>query len=443
MNKIVRLVKLLLVGFLRKPIQTVGLCSRAALLMIQHPSKIGEIGKNINRIVVLREEGHPLLKEPIRIEHSDPFLVMTTQYPKEGDEYRNMFIHRHVKLYENDDVRADVFAYRHGNYLTEYEYEGVRVFEGDWAILAELLKGTKYETALVYFVTAEMIDAINECGRDMKRFIWLEGAGAEGWRRRSFEWTEEEIKEQEVERDKADEALMAFNRSIYTDPRNFFIPISECMIRVATEDAGCELGQYQIIPNVIDGELFAYKEKTAEMRKKILSIRPYVGRKYGNDMMIETILALSKESWFDECTFTLFGDGKDFDEATAPVRAFPNVTVHRRFLSQPEIAEQHEQHGIMLIPTRHDTQGVAMGEAMASGLVPVTNAVWAIPEFADESCAILSPDDDFEQMVEGIKNLYHDSDRFQQMSANAAKRARAQCGSKETIQKEIELITGR
>jgi len=442
MIKIVRVITALIVRFGKQPVSTAALCLNAAGTMLRHPARFGEIGKNINRIVVLGEEGHPLLKEPMLIKHASTFLVISTQYPKEGEEYRNMFIHRHVKLYENYDVHADVFAYRHGNYLTEYEYEGVRVFEGDWGVLKELLKSTEYATALIYFVTPEMMEAVEECGRDMARFIWLEGAGAEGWRRRSFEFTQKEIQEQEVERDGADEEFMAFNRSIYSDRRNYFIPISRCMVEVATEDAGCEFANSQIIPNVIDGNLFDYEEKTPEMRKKFLSIRPYVGRKYGNDMMVETILELAEEPWFDECTFTLFGDGKDFDATTAPLHQFSNVTLHRRFLSQPEIVEQHKLHGIMLIPTRHDTQGVAMGEAMASGLVPITNAVWAIPEFADEECAVLAPADDVSFMVEGIKKLYHDSELFLKMSANAAERARFQCGINETIRKEIELITG-
>jgi glycosyltransferase involved in cell wall biosynthesis len=440
MHKIIRLLKALSLRILTNPVNTVALSAKAGVMIVQHPSRFSEIGRNMNRIVVLGEEHHPLLKEPMRVEHLDPFLVITTQYPKKGDEYRNMFIHRHVKLYEGYDVHADVFAFRHGNFLTEYEYEGVRVFEGDWEILKELLKGTEYMKALIFFATPEMIEALEDCAREIKRFIWLEGAGAEGWRRRSFEWTDEEIKAQEAERDKANEVLMAFNRSIYSDPRNFFIPISKCMVNVATEDAGCDLVDFQIIPNVIDGDLFEYQEKTPEMRKKILSIRPYVGRKYGNDMVVETILALSKETWFSECTFTLFGDGKDFDVTLSPLRQFSNVNVHQRFLSQPEIVEQHKLHGIMLIPTRHDTQGVAMGEAMASGLVPVTNAVWAIPEFADAECAVLADSDDVEQLAEGIRVLYNDPDRFQRMSVNASKRVREQCSADETIRKEIELI---
>jgi glycosyltransferase involved in cell wall biosynthesis len=41
------------------------------------------------------------------------------------------------------------------------------------------------------------------------------------------------------------------------------------------------------------------------------------------------------------------------------------------------------------VPSRTDTQGVSRDEAMSSGLVPVTNAVAAIPEFVDDTVECL------------------------------------------------------
>ena len=121
MHKLIRLLKRLSLRVLRNPIDTCVLCAKAGVLMIRRPSRFREIGKNINRIVVLGEEDHPLIKETIHIEHSDPYLVITTQYPIDGDEYRNMFIHRRVNLYKKNNFIADVFCFRHGDYLTEYE----------------------------------------------------------------------------------------------------------------------------------------------------------------------------------------------------------------------------------------------------------------------------------------------------------------------------------
>jgi hypothetical protein len=43
---------------------------------------------------------------------------------------------------------------------------------------------------------------------------------------------------------------------------------------------------------------------------------------------------------------------------------------------------------------------------MSSGLVPVTNAVAAIPEFVDETCGMLAMEDDSVNLAKGIEQLY-------------------------------------
>ena len=79
-------------------------------------------------------------------------------------------------------------------------------------------------------------------------------------------------------------------------------------------------------------------------------------------------------------------------------------------------------------------------EAMSSGLVPVTNAVTAIPEFVDESCGILASGEDYMGMAVGIEKLYKNPELFAQLSKNAATRVRKQTSKEFTIDKEIELI---
>ena len=182
--------------------------------------------------------------------------------------------------------------------------------------------------------------------------------------------------------------------------------------------------------------------KNEEQRKKILSIRPYASRTYANDLSVETILQLSKKSWFNELEIKIIGDGLLFDETLEPLKKFENVKIERGFLTQEDIAKLHKHYGIFLVPSRMDTQGVSRDEAMSSGLVPITNEVAAIPEFVDESCGILAPSDDFLVMAEGIEKLYNKPEMFLQMSENAAKRVRTQTSPEYTIQKEIELIKG-
>jgi glycosyltransferase involved in cell wall biosynthesis len=87
-----------------------------------------------------------------------------------------------------------------------------------------------------------------------------------------------------------------------------------------------------------------------------------------------------------------------------------------------------------------DAQGVSRDEAMASGLVPVTSGVTAVPEFVDQECGFLVPLDDAVGLAAAIETLYHDPARFERMSAAAAARVRKQSGPDLTAGRELELL---
>jgi glycosyltransferase involved in cell wall biosynthesis len=77
---------------------------------------------------------------------------------------------------------------------------------------------------------------------------------------------------------------------------------------------------------------------------------------------------------------------------------------------------------------------------MSTGLVPITNAVSAIPEFVDSSSGILAPGEDYMAMAAGIDRLYWNPQYFLELSRNAAARVRAQSAAEFTIDRELNLI---
>ena len=244
---------------------------------------------------------------------------------------------------------------------------------------------------------------------------------------------------------KESERRQAFWKTVFDNIENYnihFIFVSQYFANEIFEDNHISLPaeKYSIIHNCIDTELFQYHSKNSEQRKKLLSIRPYASNKYANDLTVKCILELSKEPFFRELEFRIMGSGDQFDNITAPLKKYKNVILEKRFLRQDEISDLHKDYGIFLTPTRMDAQGVSRDEAMSSGLVPITNAVTAIPEFVDDSCGILAPAEDYKAMAEGIKKLYYDKDLFESMSYKAATRVRSQSSKEYTIKKEIALI---
>ena len=224
-----------------------------------------------------------------------------------------------------------------------------------------------------------------------------------------------------------------------------FVFVSQWFAETVFEDVGVRLPDHRwsIIHNPIDADVFPYREKTAQHRLRVLSIRPYHSRVYANDLSVAAVLELKDEPWFDEMEFTFLGDGPLFEETLAPLRGLPNVSIRRGFLTHEQIAREHAVHGVLLVPTRSDTQGVSRDEAMSSGLVPVTSAVAAVPEFVDEECAFLAPPEDHHGLADALRALHRDPERYLGMSRAAAERVRAQSGADHVVAEEMAASFGR
>ncbi|TVU57071.1 glycosyltransferase family 4 protein [Corynebacterium aurimucosum] len=173
----------------------------------------------------------------------------------------------------------------------------------------------------------------------------------------------------------------------------------------------------------------------------ILSIRPFASYKYANDQTVEAIKILSTRPYFDDLNFTIVGEGRLFSELTLPLKKFKNVKLRKRFLNQEEISKLHAENGIFMAPTRFDSQGVSMCEAMSSGLVPISSKIAAIPEFVrDGETGLLVEPESPRDLADAVEELYFDSELFSRLSAAAASSIGNLCGRSATTDRELELI---
>jgi spore maturation protein CgeB/glycosyltransferase involved in cell wall biosynthesis len=395
---------------------------------------------NGRSIVKHLQWGHSLL-EPEHVIGRSQHLVLTNHYPTYDDLYRNAFLHTRVLAYAEQGVKVDVFRLRKEKTISYHEYQNVDVMTGSREALHRLLNSGRYKTVLVHFLDQAMWEVLRHHIDCVRVVVWVHGADIQPWYRRDFNFLTE--KERSVARTQSD-ARMAFWRQLLQQmPVNLkLVFVSHYFAEEVMEDLGFRLPEdkYQIIHNPIDTDLFYYSPKSAEQRKKILSIRPYASRVYANDLSVATILELSKKPFFPELEFRMIGDGVLFETVLEPLRKFPNVIIERRFLARNEIAKLHKEYGVFLCPSRMDTQGVSRDEAMASGLVPITNSVAAIPEFVDEDSGILSAADDFKMMVNGIAEMIESPDLFIRKSISAAARVRRQSSKNIVISLEIDII---
>lgn len=371
-------------------------------------------------------------------------LVLTNHYPSAGDLYRNMFVHRRILAYQEKGLFPEVF--RMNVYAKQgfREFEGVDVTEGHAEQLADLLDTGAIDTVCVHFLDESMWEVLRHYLPDIRLLIWSHGADIQPWWRRGF------LYHTEQERQKAQqqtEEKMRFWREVFSTAERWpeqihFIFVSDHSAQMVREDYQVTLSPSicSIIPNCIDTDFFAYQAKKPEDRLKIISIRPFASEVYANDLSARAILALAKKPFFSKLSFHIVGDGPLFGEVTRPLQKFSNVQLEKRFLTQAQIRALYAQNGVVLIPSRSDTQGVSRDEAMSCGLVPVTNGVTAIPEFVDENCGFLAPAEDYQALADAIERLYHDPALFLKLSESAAQRVRRQSSKRQTTDREWELI---
>lgn len=372
-------------------------------------------------------------------------LVLTKQYPSYEDIYRYGFLHSRIREYKKQGLEVDIFKISNNEQFNAREFENINIITGDNQLLENCLKNEIYKQILVHLIDRNMWQILKKYLDNIKLTIWVHGAEIQVWQRREYEFellTEEQIirqKELSTERIKLWHEIIKLNH-----PNIHFVFVSEYFKNESLNDLGLTLAKdrYSIIHNYIDSSIFKYQEKVAQDRLKILSIRPYASRKYANDLSVKAILELSKKEYFNELEFCLIGDGELFEETVKPLKNFKNVKLIKKFITHDEIAKIHKEYGIFLTPTRMDSQGVSRDEAMSSGLVSITTNVAAIPEFVDNTCSMVVEPENPKALADAIDYLYHNPDKFLELSKRGSKRVDELSSFKETILKEINLIRG-
>lgn len=368
-------------------------------------------------------------------------LLITNMYPKEGDYYRNAFIHRRVINYKKYMPKIDIIVFVLDNKLKEqnnYSFESIDVIEGNQERLLSLIEQKKPKKLLIHFLDRYMMKVIEKIHFKIPTLIWVHGAEALGWYRRLFNFNIKDFPRYMLQNTRQ---MFCFRRFIKLskDKNVTFIFVSEWMKRILEIDTLSQIDNFEIIPNPIDNELFRYHQKSSDLRKKILLIRPFASKKYANDIAINAILHLSEKQLFKDLEFTIYGKGKYFDSLVKKIEKFDNVKIFNKFLSQSEIAKVHKENGVFLCPTRQDAQGVSMCEAMSSGLVPITSNNTAIPEFVEHNQTGLLTNN-FCEIASYIEYLYHNPNEFLRLSSNTSKSIMKKCSSSVVIERELKLI---
>lgn len=366
--------------------------------------------------------------------------LVTRGYPSEDRIYNHGFVHRRVLAYRERGIDVSVFWLRRQEGYSRYRYDGVDVTIGNSALCLKEIEAIK-PTAVAVHAPADDFEELFIGLRGRHRIVaWIYGSEMMPF----FKVTERADRggSRWIKAKTTFERRMEFWRQFLPGVGSEFTLafVSEYSRRVAEEALGFPVRKSVVLPSPIDTDLFQYQPKPVEQRFNILSVRPFSDWRYANDISVEVVTKLEDHPRFRDLRFHFYGTGHLFDETLAPIRHFPNVICENQSLSQTEIADVHRHSGIFLCPTRDDAQGVSRDEAMSSGLVIASNAVGAVPEFANRDCAILAEAEDAQGIADGIAKLIATPSLFQTLSEAAAMRIQETIAMYRIVPQEIQLL---
>lgn len=346
--------------------------------------------------------------------------IITTRYPRKDNPYNHMFVHVRATYFKKKNVDVEVFVLSTTNSV--YEHEGIKVnLMTSKRIIEETSAFDISYLHLVnnYFCIKNGGNRIYKSIIKKRRpfAIYIHGSEILKYPNYLFDfkfnlrgilkyfyvnyWNHAKMK-------------FFFSQTIPAKNSLFLFP-SHWMKDHTELVLNKKLLNFEIIPNGIDTELFQFSNHY-ENRFKLMMIRPLSDLKYGFDMAIEMMRYLPPEY-----SLTIYGKGSYENDCKKRIDKYNltnRVTIINSFIERNNIPEIFSNFGVFIATTRFDSQGVTMCEAMASGLLTVSNPVTAIPEFIQDGENGLL-DNSMENLAKKIVKVTSDENLYLQITKSA------------------------
>ncbi len=370
-------------------------------------------------------------------------LLIVPNYPNENSS-AYQFVHDRAKEYKKK-FDVVVFCFNN-NFERSYTFGNIFVTGGNEKNLRQYINKNKFDRFVFHFLSLSNARFIKKHMKDKKIYIWFHGSDCISYKRRlsKINYSKEKLKNPRflfkymlfIFYYKYKEILIKLINKKYNST---FVFVSKWLKNTSEEDLNIKYNNAFVIPNYINEQIFKYQKKQENIRYNILSINNYSSDIYGGDIARDIILSFSNSKIFKKFNFTIYGQGILFDDYTKDLVNFDNVSIIKKNLNYDEIKQLHDQNGIFLYPKRGDSQGVSRCEAMASGLVSVASNIEAISEFSPADTTYLV--NTVEDFIKAFKQIDKNPKEFLKKSSIGSNYIGNICSYKNTIQKEIDLLS--
>ena len=186
-------------------------------------------------------------------------------------------------------------------------------------------------------------------------------------------------------------------------------------------DAGVDVAKVYSLPMGADLRMFRPPSEVGgdrEGRPVRFVFVGHAGPRKGADVLLDAVRRLNERGYGGRFTLTFVGnaDRGVSDEA----RGHGNVAF-RGWVSHRRLPEELRTHDVLVLPSRHDSFGMVVVEAMACGLAPLISNQTGAKEVIDpERSGFVVPVDDSVALTEAMIRLIENRDLLREAQRGAA-----------------------
>jgi glycosyltransferase involved in cell wall biosynthesis len=167
----------------------------------------------------------------------------------------------------------------------------------------------------------------------------------------------------------------------------------------------------EVTYNPVDTDLF----KGAGQRPRIKRIA-FAGRleEYKGGLRAVKAFARIAARW-PEWSLAVAGDGPELPLIEQFVQSSPELARRVQvlgFQTKAQLADLFSDAGFLVYPSRHETFGLVLAEAMSAGLPVIGPDRTAPPEFIDDGSGILVPPDDVDAIATALERMLANLETF-------------------------------
>ena len=334
-------------------------------------------------------------------------------------------------LAEDEDIDLTVFFFAETESRRSWLIEKEKI-QFDYQVLWGLQLGKSYQDApvflnpdIIYQLWKQQPDVII-CGGWHHFTHWLALVYAQMTKTPLLIWSESTLKDERP----VSNIKHKLKTWIVNQADGFIVP-GKAQKNYLT-DLGAKQDRIYIAPNAVDSNFFTcetqrYRQQKTRWKEKLGidgCVILYVGRLIDEKGIPELLEAFTKLSGNKQVTLVIVGDGSrsQYYHSYTQQHKLDNV-VFTGFQPQSALPQYYGIADIFVFPTRSDTWGLVLNEAMAAGLpIVCSDAAGAAPDLVvNGKNGYLVPMGDVEKLSEALQTLVSDESLREKMGLHSQK----------------------